>query len=160
MSLTWKESKAVNPFEAAVGDVAEYIVHLSEFEEVDDSLVKSIVEECIEKSIAYFPVNIKDESLFFLCEWDCVYSMLTLVVTDDKKENDSPIVVKCCFTGLDAKFQKISQSSEDEWENTVNSYSQKVRDWIKDYLTTCSSFTSYSLVAAFHSEDRSASELL
>lgn len=160
MNLVWKEQKGASPFEAAAGDVTQYVIYLSEFDGVEDFSVKPIIEECIDKSISYFPSNINDESLFFLCEWDCVYSILTIVVTDDKKENDSPHIIKCCFNGIDKQFKNIRNSTEDRWQEAANSYSSKVKGWIKDYLTTCSGFMDYSLVAAFHSEERSASELL
>ncbi|VUD69059.1 hypothetical protein TDB9533_04423 [Thalassocella blandensis] len=160
MSLIWQEHKKVNPFEAAVGDLTERVVFLAECNEINDDPVKLAISECIDKSVELLYKNITDTSLYYLCEWDVVYSMLTIVVTDEPKENDSQYVVKCCFNALDVKFQEIQSSSEDNWEATVSQYADNLRSWIKDYLTTCPGFMNYSLVAAFHSEDRSASKIL
>jgi len=160
MNLVWKEHQGVNPFEAAAGDTTEYVVYLSEVENHSDEMVKSSIESCIEKSVSYLPKNVKDESRYMLFEWDVVYSILTIVVTDDAKEYDSPMVVKCCFSGLDDLTQAVQAKSENEWERYVNDYAEKVKYWIKDYLTTCPGFMNYSLVATFHCEDRSNCVLL
>lgn len=104
--------------------------------------------------------NIRSDSMYLLFEWDVVYSMLTIVVTDELKENDSEYVVKCCFEKLDERRNSDSGESEDDWENNVNEYASKVKYWIKDYLTTSSNFLGYSLVAAFHSETRDDAQIL
>lgn len=160
MSLAWKRNREVNPFEVVAGDTTQYTVHLSESNDIDDSLVKTAIEECIEKSVSLLAENINEKSMYYLCEWDPVCSMLTIVVTDATKEIDSPNVVKCSFVALDDKFLKLQDREDSKWEVLVEKYSENVRNWIRDYLTTCSGFMSYSLVAAFHSESRESSELL
>lgn len=160
MNLVWKEQQRVSPLAAAVGDNAQHVIYLAEVESQSDEMVKSALESSIEKSVGFLSKNVKDESRYMLFEWDVACSMLTIVVTDDAKKVDSPIVVKCSFSGLDGALKVAKAKSEAEWERQVNDHAENVNYWLKDYLTTCPGFMNYSLVAAFHCKDRSSCVLL
>lgn len=159
MHLNWIVNQTENPFESAVGDNAQYIVHLAEFTESDNEGVFKAIECCIDKAVSMLDSNIVEGSMYLLFEWDVVYSMLTIVVCDESKEMDSKHVVKCSFLGLDTEMNN-DDLSEDEWEAKVDEYAQGVKQFIADYLSTCSGFLKYSLIAAFHSESRDKSELV
>ncbi|PCK07540.1 MAG: hypothetical protein COA42_13860 [Alteromonadaceae bacterium] len=132
MLLSWKETESI-------GECSEGIIHKSEYNGLEEAGVKLALGECVEKSTSFLHLNINDESLYLLFEWCVLSSVLTIVVTDSKKQSDSPHVVQCSF-------------NEIETEN--------VQYWLRDYITTCQSFMNYSLVAAFHCKSRAESTLL
>ena len=82
------------------------------------------------------------------------------MVTDDSKEKDSRHVVKCIMSTLDDKMNELASSSEDTWEAKTEEFSELVKGWIHNYLTTCSGFMKYSLIAIFHNESRENTKLL
>jgi len=132
MILSWEENKSP-------GECPEIIRHHSEYAGTEESGIRLALAECVEKSISLLATNINDESLYLLFEWCTASSVLSIVVTDSTKKLDSAQVVKCGFSRLDA---------------------EDLQYWLGDYFTTCESFMSYSLVAAFHSETRATSALL
>jgi len=159
ISLNWEERKpSANLFEEAAGTEREHVVYSAIFNEGKDKLIERAVQACIEKAVSFIPDNVTNESRYFLFEWDVVCSTLTIVVTDDSKENDSKIVVKCLMSVLDENTN--TNKSESAWSDKTAEYAQLVKYWIKDYLTTCSDFMKFSLVAVFHSESRENTELL
>lgn len=158
MALIWKEN--IIPLDVSVDGLNERSVFFTESDEIEEKLIKLNVVECIDKSIALLGENITEKSLYYLCEWDAIRSTLTIVVTDETKSVDSKNIVKCCFNNLNEKFHKFKSESEMEWEHVVNNYSSTMCDCIRDYLTTCSGFMNYSLVAIFHSTGRDSAELL
>ena len=159
MNLNWKESTSPNPFESAAGYKTEFVVYLAEYLERDDVKIRLAIESVIDKAVSLLDENIVNESMYLLFEWDSVYSMLTVVVTDEAKETDSVNVVKCSFPALDEEMNSLDASDE-IWEKIVNEYASSVSFWIKDYLSVCSKFLNYSLVAIFHNESRENSQLL
>jgi len=160
MKLNWEENKSKNSYELAVGHVVDHVVHYTNFSEAGDREVQLAIENCIDKAVLHLADNINDDSRYLLFEWDVVYSLLTIVVTDDRKENDAIHVVKCSFTGIDSKFNAKDDIPDNDWENRVNEYAQDIKFWIKDYLSLCNGFLDYSLVAAFHCKNRASIELL
>ena len=161
IKLDWVENEpTLNPFEAAVGINIEHVVHLAFFKELGETELKSAIIDCIDKAVELLPQNIGDDSRYFLFEWDLVYSTLTVVVTDDSKENDSRHVVKCIMSTLDEKMSELASTSERTWEAKTKEFSELVKGWIHNYLTTCSGFMKYSLIAIFHNESRENAKLL
>lgn len=158
MDLIWKEN--ITPLEVSVDGLNECSVFFTESNKVEERLIKLNVIECVDKSITLLGKNITEKSLYYLCEWDTMCSTLTIVVTDETKSMDSKNIVKCCFSNLNKTFHKFSDKSELEREYIANNYSSMVYDCIRDYLTTCSGFMTYSLVAIFHSSDRRSTELI
>lgn len=158
MNLNWTVQKRRDPFAVAVGDTTEFVIHFAEFDGDSDEQVEAAINACIDRASALLDKNVHDNSMFLLFEWDPVYSILTIVVTDSSKERDSTDVVKCSFPAIDTKMQHFKPS--DEWERKTNDYAEDIQFWIKDYLATCTSFLGYSLVAAFHKESRDKCVLL
>lgn len=132
MFLSWEENKLVIDDQKSTGHMSECIAQ-------DEGGIKLALGECVEKSISLLQANINDESLYLLFEWSASSSVLSIVVTDSSKKIDSQHIVKCTFTNLET---------------------EDVQYWIRDYFTTCASFTRYSLVAVFHCSKRSESTLL
>jgi len=132
MILTWEEN-------TPLGEDSKSIRHHSQYTGTEEPGIRLALGECVEKSISLLSANIEDESLYLLFEWCTSSSVLSIVVTDSSKKIDSPQVVTCGFSKLDA---------------------EDLQYWLGDYFTTCESFMSYSLVAAFHGQSRVESALL
>lgn len=160
MTLEWQEIKTPNTPDDEIGSGVRYMNYRADVKGQSDESVKSAVEQCVEKTVAMLSSNIRDDSCYMLCEWDRPSSTLRVVVTDGKKENDSPLVVECSFVDLNSKMQQLKNSSVAQWEQEMDDCVEKIQYWARDYLTTCAEFMNYSLVAAFHSEDRSKCSLL
>lgn len=143
MSLDWNIKQ--DPMNASDTDKAERIVHLSEFEGSKEEDIHAAMVICIEKAISMLHENVKDESRYFLFEWDTNNASLNIVVTNDSKEVDSNSAVRCTFPAL--------KGQSDESILTV-------RYWIRDYLTTCAELFRYSLISVFHHDNRANTELL
>ncbi|MCK7597397.1 hypothetical protein M0G74_08970 [Microbulbifer sp. CAU 1566] len=160
MELSWAINSGTDPFAAAVGDHTQYTIHFSEFNGTSDNEVQQAINACVDRACELLEKNIRDDSRYLLFEWDVVYSMLTIVVTDDAKEKDSQYVVKCQLTAIDKKLTPENTQPNSEWESRVSEFAEDVQYWIKDYLTTCAPFLNYSLIAAFHRESRASCTLL
>jgi len=128
------------------------------FNERSDKLVAEAVQVCIEKAVSFLPDNVADESRYFLFEWDIEQSTLTIVVTDDTKKSDAKFVVKCSMSALKEEINSIEPGLAIKEKKLE--YSDFIKYEIKDYLTTCSSFMQFSLVAVFHNKTRDKVELL
>ena len=160
MTLNWQAQKTVNPSEAAEPYNAEHVTYLAQVIGGDENTVNVAIGSTIDKAVSLLNDNIDDNSRYFIFEWDVAHSALSIVVTDDKKQSDSPIVVTCCFAGLDKKMKQVKAQSQVEWEKEASEYAEVVKDIARDYLTTCHRFFSFSLVAIFHSDGRNKSALL
>lgn len=160
MKLKWNKSKGANALETAAGGDVEYVVNFSDCMDGSEAVVFNAFTQSIEKAIGFLSENVKDESMYFLFEWDVTYSMLTVVVTDDLKKNDSPYVVKCSMSGLEREMTSLKDRSEDEWKLKTAECSSNIQYHIRDFLTTSSEFCQYSLIAIFHDSSREKSELL
>lgn len=106
---------------------------------------KELVEGCVEKATSLLHINIEDESLYFLIEWNQQDKQLSIVVTDDSKQKDSKELTQC-------KLTDDTQSCDELAEN--------IQYWARDYLTTFDAFINYSLVALFHQDTRQKTRLL
>mgnify|MGYP005993519911 CR=1 FL=1 len=155
MNLNWKENKGANSQAAG-----EHVSHYAECGETAEDHIKTAIALCVEKAVSLLEVNAKDESMYLMFEWNTTDSELTIVVTDQTKQRDSDNIVQCHFTALNKTMSLENFPSEEEWKLAVNEYAEDVNFWIRDYLTTCTSFLNYSLIAAFHCGNRNASKLL
>ncbi|WP_226662113.1 hypothetical protein [Microbulbifer aggregans] len=151
MTLAWIENKSAE---------TEQVIHSSTFEGTSDHDVQQAIDACIEKACTLLHQNIQDDSRFLLFEWDTTNAILTIVVTDDSKQQDSRDVVKCHFTLLDQKTITESASQDKTQQPRVDELAENILYWIKDYLTTCAPFLRYSLIAAFHQGSRATCTLL
>ncbi|MFC1749891.1 hypothetical protein ACFL2V_13915 [Pseudomonadota bacterium] len=160
MKLDWKSSKSENPSEATAGDNTEYVVELAECNENSNELIFEALTQATDKALSLLSSNVKDSSRYFMFEWDVVYSILTIVVTDELKEKDSQAVVKLSMLGMDDVLMKLQAESEEAWESKAEEYSSMVRHHVRDYLTTSNEFLQYSLIAIFHDGTREDAVLL
>jgi hypothetical protein len=129
------------------------IVHAISVAETSEKTVRQIIEASADKAIQLLKQNIQDDSLYLLFEWSVSEAKLNIVVTDANKTQDAPESVCCVFSSLAIE---LARENEDQRLNYVES----VKFWLHDYLTTCTAFFSYSLVAIFHSSSRNNTELL
>lgn len=160
MELNWTVNQGVNPFRAALGDNSEYIIHHATSEGTSDSDIQLAINACTDKACALLDQNIQEDSRYLLFEWDSTNSTLTIVVTDDSKQKDSPQIVQCHFPALNQKLNAVTDTQGSEWQFQAAEIADHVQYSIKDYLTTCAPFLRYSLIAAFHQDSRATCTLL
>jgi len=129
------------------------IVHMTSVSDTSEKAVRQTIEACADKAIHLLRKNIQDNSLYLLFEWAPVEAKLNIVVTDASKTQDAPESVCCVFSSLAIE---LARENEEQRQH----YLESVKFWLHDYLTTCSAFFSYSLVAIFHSSTRNTTELL
>lgn len=108
-----------------------------------EEAVKIGLEAALEKAVSLLDSNVSDDSRYLLCEWNADATTLSIVVSDDQKTTDAAGVVQCRFADMDKSVDV-----------------ELVQFLIRDYLTTCTAFLGWSLLAAFHEGDRQASRLL
>ncbi|MBY6189919.1 hypothetical protein KUV22_05740 [Microbulbifer agarilyticus] len=155
MGLTWDKSLVAGGKDGLLGDGVEFEVYSSVSEADEEDSVNTDMIEALDYALSFLDRNVKDESRFFLVGWDAASSTLMFSVTDDTKQMDSPIMVRCHFVGLSGKL-----ASDSERESAVEAYEENVRFWCKEHLSTSSAFTQYSLIALFVDEDRARAGLL
>jgi hypothetical protein len=127
------------------------IIHSTSELEINESKICKTIEACADKAIGLLKANIQDDSLYVLFEWNEVLTTLSIVVTDATKQNDAKQSVCCTFSNLALDLVYQEQKA---------AYTDSIKFWLHDYLTTCTAFFSYSLVAIFHSSTRTNTELL
>lgn len=125
-----------------MGDT-QHTVHAAVCKGDSEEAVKTGLETALEKAVSLLDSNVSDESRYLLCEWKASERMLMVVVSDDRKMMDAPGVVQCRFAEMDESVDV-----------------ELVQFLIRDYLTTCTAFLGWSLLAAFHEGDRQACRLL
>ncbi|MCA0892448.1 hypothetical protein [Microbulbifer agarilyticus] len=155
MGLTWDKSLVAGGSNGLLGDGIEFEVYSSASEADEEHSVNTDMIEALDYALSFLNRNVKDESRFFLVGWDTATSTLMFSVTDDVKQLDSPVVVRCHFDGLCRKLASDSQR-----ESAIEAYKENVRFWCKEHLSTSSAFTQYSLIALFVDEDRMRAGLL
>lgn len=138
--LNWTTTEALNT-----------TIHSTSELDIDESKICKTIEACADKAIGLLKTNIQDDSLYVLFEWNEELAQLKIVVTDAAKKNDTQESVCCTFPNL--ALGLVNQ------EQRVT-YTDTIKFWLHDYLTTCTAFFSYSLVAIFHSSTRDNTELL
>lgn len=126
-------------------------IHSSYELDTEENTLRKTIEACADKAIGLLKTNIEDDSLYVLFEWNEALATLNIVVTDATKQNDAQQSVCCTFPNLALSLVNQEQSA---------AYTDAIKFWLHDYLTTCTAFFSYSLVAIFHSSTRNNTELL
>jgi hypothetical protein len=134
-------------------EIENKIVHSISVTETSEKFVRHIIESSADKAINSLKRNIQDDSLYLLFEWNMDEAKLTIVVTNASKTHDAPESICCIFSSLAIELSRESDAQRYD-------YIESVKFWLHDYLTTCSAFFSYSLVAIFHSSSRNNTELL
>lgn len=126
-------------------------IHSTSELDIDESKICKTIEACADKAIGLLKTNIQDDSLYVLFEWNEELAQLKVVVTDATKKNDAQDSICCTFPNLVLDIVNQEQRA---------AYTDSIKFWLHDYLTTCTAFFSYSLVAIFHSSTRNNTELL
>lgn len=147
MGLEWKEDQLLNPFGFAKDDSGEYKVFTAKSVAVSKDDVYLDLAKSLQMAISKLDVNVTDSSLFFLIHWEPASSILTISVTDDSR-----VVVRCSFLALEEKIQ-ATVSSQEEFSDTL-------RFWCKEYLSTDQGFAQFSLVALFTDTNRESAVIL
>ena len=132
-------------------------IHTTSLATTTKASTQQTLGRVIDKAVSLLPHNIQHNSLYLLFEWDSNSNTLQVVVTDSTKTHDAPDRVRCIFSSLNSEPHRENTLSETE-RNVINIAALKY--WLHDYLTTCTGFFSYSLVAIFHSSTRDQTELL
>ncbi|MGJ8687063.1 MAG: hypothetical protein ACSHWQ_06260 [Spongiibacteraceae bacterium] len=146
MILDWNVGVSERAPAGVQGEQADYVIHTSVCSACDDTTLRAAAGECVEKATSLLSENIDDDSMYVLFGWDAEQGNLMVSVSDAAKQKDASQVVCCNFSALDEK-------------NNAE-FIETLKYWITDYLTTCSGFMRYSLVAAFYSESRDQTALL
>jgi hypothetical protein len=115
-------------------------------EQMGENSHQQAVNQSVDKAIELLPLNIDDDSMYIIFEWDAQQLLLSIAVTDETKTKDAERCVQCRFSRFDSS--DMDDTTED------------IRYWIRDYLTTCDAFMRFSLIAIFHSGDRQRVDLL
>ncbi len=145
MKLNWKEleQKSANPM----------LVSLADCPATADEEIRQALGQTMDRAVSLLSDNVKDESRYFLFEWDASAATLTIVVTDDQKQNDAANIVKLTLSGL-------VECLHSDGAMTEAAHRDNIKYFVRDYLTTSSEFHRYSLIAIFHSASRDNTELL
>lgn len=110
---TWKHpAPAVNPFEAVAGDFTTYSVHLCEVREHANEEVEVLVG-VLGPALEAAKIVTREEARYFLCDFDSVYSALTIVVTDWDREHDEHHVYKVIFHDWDQSMLESTLPDSD-----------------------------------------------
>lgn len=160
MSLVWKENKKINQNKTKVSISSETVIHSSECNGISDSDFQITINQCIDKATELLERNFNTDSMYLLFEWDLLSSILTIVLTDESKKNDSSDIVMCAFPKVADALNITQETSDQVRQSKVNGFSDDIQYWIRDYLTTCASFQNYSLIAVFHNDSRDHCRLL
>ena len=123
----------------------QHSLHQTTCKESTEAAIKTTIDGSIERAIDCLHENIQDESLYFLVEWNDTESSLTIIVTDDSKQKESPHKIVSDFR------QAIPNSDVDI---------EKIQYWVRDFLTTSTGFIRFSLVAIFSRGDRNNTVLM
>ena len=107
------------------------------------SLQQSAVDLAVERAVQLISLNIADDSRYFVCEWSEQQSLLKINVSDESKGSDSPVSLELTLSG-----------------DATEPDAELIRFWITDFLSSCSDFLRFSLIAVFHTGDPSRSQLL
>ncbi len=133
------------------------INHSCDFVSLSNEQLKLAMQACAGKAVSILKENIQDESLYLMFEWSPEDSILTIVLTDAAKQQDACQKVTGVFLELNRSLNQLTPAARAEQTQTTT---ELIQFWLYDYLTTCSEFFKYSLVAIFHSSTRNNSQLL
>ncbi|WP_444921634.1 hypothetical protein ACJJID_04290 [Microbulbifer sp. CnH-101-G] len=160
MGLIWKLDHSTSPFEEVTGGVAEYEVHSTESPALSSDDIYQDLAENLERAVSKFNQNVNDTSRFFLIHWEPLASTLTLSVTDDQRENDSRVLVRCHFTALEKQLQESEYESDSEKQAALGMFSEDLHFWCKEFLSTDQGFSQFSLIALFTDSTRDRAVIL
>src|SRR4051812_457057 len=133
--LTWNQNT-----------VDDRVIFSSDITDTDEKSLRLAFEACAAKAVSLLAVNIDDDSLYLLFEWNPLTSVINIVVTDAQKVKDASQQVTCTFSGLHMGLQHLDAN---EYAAKSADYTESIQFWLHDYLATCTDFFRFSLVAIF-----------
>ena len=145
--LPW-QSQTHNNAKDAYGNATVGVVYSHRCEQTDDTELRQIINQTIDKAVSLFPDNVWDQSRYVIFEWDKKRKVLSIAISDDDKTTDSPATVECEI----AAYQTATTPDEQQADT--------IQYWVRDHLTTCGEFFHYSLIAVFHTGSRRQTSLL
>ena len=130
MKLKWKAARpAPSSFEP---DGPVYQVRSVEFAKTANLSMRAALAAVVEETIRLAPANLDGTRSLVLFEWDVVYSTLTVVFTDARR-NDAPDVLKLFCRGWDREHHK----ARNDWmtEGWMMARAEAVRAWLDAIVT-------------------------
>ena len=146
--LAW-QTQHHNSAKDADGNTTEGVVYCYRCEHSDEMAIRKVINQTIDKAVSLFPTNVWDQSRYMIFMWDSDNKLLRIVVTDDDKVVESPDSVVCEITA----YKMVA-------EQEAAQQSDNIQYWIRDHLTTCNEFFSYSLIAVFDDQCHNRTSLL
>lgn len=157
--LIWKTNNI--QIEKSVNEKVKHILYSTSSNISLSQRFEPIVTECIDQATSLLEKNLTDSSRYFMFEWHYSRQELTILVTDDNKTKDSTYLVKCQFTNSAQKKTVPNQYIGDGCSQSIEEdLSLRMRECIHNYMTTCSEFMQYSLIAVYHDGDREKARLV
>ncbi|GAA5445079.1 hypothetical protein Misp06_03272 [Microbulbifer sp. NBRC 101763] len=144
MGLEWKLGRSSGLLDLVSDDGAEYQLYHAKSNAITDSDVYQDLTETLGMAVSKLNESINDSSLYFLIRWESASSTLTISITDDSRKKDSDIVVRCHFLALEPS----------------EAFTENLRFWCKEYLSTDQGFSQFSLVALFADKSRDSAVIL
>jgi len=135
MTLEWKSSDSKpSPFDAAVGNRFEYVVHHAQSNAKTDTEIAVDLEEAIFKAVLFAEQATGPRAKNFLLLWDVVYGSLTIVTTDETLFLDAKNVVRCDFLSIETKIYAIDIDDTEAFERFASETSTKVQAMLTKIL--------------------------
>jgi len=127
MKLNWKTARpAPSPFDKG-GPV--YRVRSAEFLKTANLSMRAALRAVVAEGLRLAPANLDGSRALVLFEWDLVYSTLTVVFTDAKR-NDAPDVLKLFCQGWDREHKKESRAWEKGAQLWMMTRAEALRAWL------------------------------
>lgn len=155
MRLAWQVEKSTCLFGGENKAATEHELHRSESTALATDDIYQDLSEVLQLAISKLDENVSDTSLYFLISWESVSASMTVSVVDDSRSNDSKVVVHCHFVGLASQYD-----AEPKRQEALVKWSDELRFWCKEYLSTDQGFSQFSLVALFAAGSRDTAVIL
>jgi hypothetical protein len=127
MKLNWKNARpAPSSFDKG-GPV--YRVRSAELSKTANVSMRAALGAVVAEALRLAPANLHGSRARILFEWDTVYSTLTVVFTDARR-NDAPDVLKVFCKGWDRQHQKESRVWEKGAQLWMMTRAEALRAWL------------------------------
>ncbi|WP_299585095.1 hypothetical protein [uncultured Microbulbifer sp.] len=160
MDLVWTLNQSSTPFGSTTGEGREHEIHYAESTALTNDAIYQDLAASLNLAISLLDKNVNDSSRYFLIHWESQEATLTLSVTDDCKKKDSRAVTCCHFAELEKRMLDTQYSSEEEKQHFLAEFSENLRFWCKEFLSTDQGFSHFSLVALFTDTTRDSAVIL
>jgi hypothetical protein len=135
-------------------NAGEVVQHFTQCDEKHEEAIHQHLNLVLDRAIGIIPQSIHDDARYLLFTWNSDSATLDIVSTNDDKTHDASENVQL---HIEQWQQTTGQSLT---EQSLTEQTDNIHFWIKDYLTTCSEFLHFSLVAMLSLGDRAKTQLL